>query len=52
MTGRASSVHETDEQLPSSNGLALQKTPGDQEGIEKQQGSQVLKMDSEHPEVR
>ena len=52
MTGRAPSVHETDEQPPSSKGLALQRTSGGQEGIEKQRGSQVLKMDSEHPEVR
>ena len=52
MTGRAPSVHETDEQPPSSKGLALQKKSGSQDGTEKQQGSQVLKMGSEHPEVR
>ena len=52
MTVGAPSVHETDEQTPSSKGLALQMTSGSQESIEKQQGYQVLKMGSEHPEVR
>ena len=48
MAERAPSVHETDEQPPSSKGLAIQRTSGSQEGTEKQQGSQVLKMGSEH----
>ena len=52
VTVRAPSVNETDGQPPSSNGLALQMTSGSQESTEKQQGYQVFKMGSEHPEVR
>ena len=52
MTGRAPSGHETDEQPPSSKRPALQRTSGSQEGTEKEEGCQVLKMGSEHPEVR